>query len=63
MNIAGAIKAGVIDLGIGAGVESMSSKGMDDAVPQINPKVFDNDLARACLTPMGVTSENVAEVC
>ncbi len=62
MNIAGAIRSGAISVGIGAGVESMSAKGMDDAAPQINPRVFGHDEARACLTPMGITSENVAEV-
>lgn len=61
MNIAGAIRSGAISVGIGAGVESMSAKGMDDAAPQINPRVFGHDEARACLTPMGITSENVAE--
>lgn len=61
MNIADAIRAGHIDVGIGAGVESMSAKAMGDAAPAINPRIFDHDAARACLTPMGVTSENVAE--
>ena len=59
-NIAGSIAAGMIEIGIGAGVESMSTKGMGDAQMQINPRVFDNEESQQCLTPMGITSENVA---
>ena len=28
---------------------------------QISPRVFENDVAKDCLLPMGITSENVAE--
>jgi len=62
-NIAANIKAGVIDLGLAGGVESMTmfpmTGGLD--VNKLSPKVADNDLAAACLMPMGMTSENVAE--
>jgi len=53
-------QAGYYDMGVAAGVESMSSDPfkVDDA--NINPKVFENSHARGCLTPMGITSENVA---
>jgi len=36
----------------------MDPMKLDDV--NINPKVFDNAQARACLVPMGITSENVA---
>jgi acetyl-CoA acyltransferase 1 len=61
MTVANAIRSGQYEIGIGAGVEMMSAKGMNDAAPQINPKIFDNQAAKDCLVPMGVTSENVAE--
>jgi len=66
-NIASAIKAGVIDTGIGAGVESMTAGGgvsKDGKVepPPVNLKaIMSNKHAKDCLIPMGVTSENVAE--
>jgi acetyl-CoA acetyltransferase len=67
-NIAGAIKSGQIDCGVGCGVESMTMGGgvaagsAKSAVPPANwPKIFENALARDCLTPMGVTAENIAE--
>lgn len=61
MTIAGAIKTGQIDLGIGAGVESMSMHRNTSSLAPINPSVFEHDLARQVLIPMGMTSENVAE--
>jgi acetyl-CoA acyltransferase 1 len=62
-NIANAIKSGMIDVGIGAGVESMTQAGgpMDGPMPPVNAnEIMGNDLARQCMTPMGVTAENVA---
>eukprot|EP00933_Yihiella_yeosuensis_P006950 TRINITY_DN111801_c0_g1_i1.p1 TRINITY_DN111801_c0_g1~~TRINITY_DN111801_c0_g1_i1.p1 ORF type:complete len:430 (-),score=120.99 TRINITY_DN111801_c0_g1_i1:283-1572(-) len=61
-NIATSIKSGIIDVGIGGGVESMSMWSMGEG---IDPKKFseaglDNDGAASCLMPMGLTSENVA---
>jgi len=46
-------------VGIGAGMETMSNS------PQrwdggVNPRIFLNKQAKACLMPMGITSENVA---
>lgn len=62
-NIAASIKAGVIDVGLAGGVESMTlfpmTGGLD--INKLSPKVADNDLAAACMMPMGMTSENVAE--
>ncbi|CAD5110804.1 DgyrCDS169 [Dimorphilus gyrociliatus] len=62
MNIVGSIRAGQIDIGIGAGVESMSIDSMGAAANMaIHPKVFEHETAVQCLLPMGMTSENVAE--
>jgi len=60
-SVAAAIKNGYIDIGIGAGFESMSQHDMMSSVGEINPKVFDNANARDCMMGMGETSENVAE--
>eukprot|EP00388_Colpodella_angusta_P019971 GDKJ01049884.1.p1 GENE.GDKJ01049884.1~~GDKJ01049884.1.p1 ORF type:complete len:414 (+),score=151.56 GDKJ01049884.1:24-1265(+) len=61
-NIAGAIKAGHIDVGIAGGVESMSNNDMQSSLnpESISENVFEHEEARNCLMPMGVTSENVA---
>merc|ERR1712039_740570 len=62
-NIAANIRAGVIDSGIGGGVESMTMYSMASGIDQekLSPNLFKNDAAAACLVPMGITSENVAE--
>lgn len=62
-NVANAISTGMIDVGIGAGVESMTQAGgpMDGPMPPVNAnEIMGNELARKCMTPMGVTAENVA---
>lgn len=59
-NIAGAIRSRSIDLGLACGVESMSLRGMGDP-GDLSSRLTDNDKARDCLIPMGITSENVAE--
>ncbi|KAK1379665.1 3-ketoacyl-CoA thiolase 2, peroxisomal [Heracleum sosnowskyi] len=58
-DVAAAIKAGFYDIGIGAGLESMTanSMGWDGTV---NPRVKSMEHAQNCLLPMGITSENVA---
>ena len=63
MHIANAIRNRQIDIGIGGGVESMSSGDMMGAVDpnNLSPQVFEHDKAQKCLMPMGMTSENVAE--
>merc|ERR1712151_911760 len=62
-NIASSIRAGVVDVGLAGGVESMSmynmTSGMD--LNKLSQNIGNNDLASACLMPMGITSENVAE--
>lgn len=61
--IASKIKTGVIDIGVGSGVESMSLYDMNGSVNVdiLSEAVFEHEKARVCLTPMGETSENVAE--
>ncbi|KAF8388357.1 hypothetical protein HHK36_027023 [Tetracentron sinense] len=58
-DVAAAIKAGFYDIGIGAGLESMTANPMAWE-GSINPKVKIFAQAQDCLLPMGVTSENVA---
>jgi acetyl-CoA acyltransferase 1 len=59
-DVAAAITAGFYDIGIGAGLESMTSNPMAWE-GSVNPRVETNQRAQDCLLPMGVTSENVAE--
>lgn len=62
MNIVNSIRGGQIDIGIGAGVENMSQYSFNDAIRAdlISEKVYDHEVARNCLMPMGITSDNVA---
>ncbi|PPD79270.1 hypothetical protein GOBAR_DD23794 [Gossypium barbadense] len=60
-DVAASIKAGFYDIGIGAGLESMTTDKVVPGVPKVNPKVESFAQARDCLLPMGITSENVAE--
>lgn len=70
------IRAGIIDVGIGAGLEKMSggqpvSPKTDASAkaepkkeaprPKFNQKILDLPIARDTLIPMGITSENVTE--
>jgi acetyl-CoA acyltransferase 1 len=57
--IAAKVKAGIIDVGIGAGVESMSLFDMNNMVDaeKISDQLFEDETARNCLLPMGLTSE------
>lgn len=64
IEIANGIRVHQIDIGIGGGVESMSSASLGSAFDpkKLSPKVFENKLAKdVALVNMGVTSENVAE--
>ncbi|KAG5404179.1 hypothetical protein IGI04_010298 [Brassica rapa subsp. trilocularis] len=58
-DVAAAIKAGFYDIGIGAGLESMTTNPMAWE-GSVNPAVKKFEQAQNCLLPMGVTSENVA---
>ncbi|PSR86376.1 3-ketoacyl-CoA thiolase 2, peroxisomal like [Actinidia chinensis var. chinensis] len=59
-DVAAAIKAGFYDIGIGAGLESMTADQIG-RIPKVNPRVDNFAQARDCLLPMGITSENVAQ--
>merc|ERR1711972_555674 len=62
-NISASIRSGVIDVGLAGGVESMSMYNMTSGMDfdKFSAEIGNNPLATACLTPMGITSENVAE--
>ncbi|KAG7191681.1 3-ketoacyl-CoA thiolase with broad chain length specificity [Scheffersomyces spartinae] len=60
-DIANKIKCGEIDCGLAAGVESMSLNYGPQAIPKLDPHVEENEGAKKCLIPMGITNENVAE--
>ncbi|XAR58706.1 Acetyl-CoA C-acyltransferase [Bertholletia excelsa] len=59
-DVAAYIKAGFYDIGIAAGVETMTVDNIE-RIKSDNPKVDTFAQARDCLLPMGITSENVAE--
>ncbi|KZT21138.1 acetyl-CoA acetyl transferase [Neolentinus lepideus HHB14362 ss-1] len=60
--IANEIAVGQIDVGIGAGVESMTFGYGGAAMPDgWSEAVLSNKEAEDCLIPMGITSENVAK--
>ncbi|KAG0093063.1 3-ketoacyl-CoA thiolase with broad chain length specificity [Podila epicladia] len=62
VSIATHIQAGLIDIGIGAGVESMTmGYGPSAMAPNVSEKIPANcEAAEDCNLPMGMTSENVA---
>ncbi|KAF7559121.1 hypothetical protein G7046_g5017 [Stylonectria norvegica] len=63
-SVAAQIRTGAIDVGIGAGMESMTRNYASRAIPvDVWPALRDspNHHARDCIMPMGLTSENVAE--
>ncbi|KAG0199105.1 3-ketoacyl-CoA thiolase with broad chain length specificity [Mortierella sp. GBA30] len=63
VNIAAHIQSGLIDIGIGAGVESMTMGYGPSAMPsQTSEKIpAASQSAQDCNLPMGITSENVAK--
>ncbi|RUS33536.1 Thiolase, N-terminal domain-containing protein [Jimgerdemannia flammicorona] len=61
VQIVTAIQTGLIDIGIGAGVESMTTNYGAAALGNTSEKIASaNQAAADCLLPMGITSENVA---
>ena len=63
-NIANSIVVGQIDVGVGAGMESMTRNYGSKAIPvnlweELRNSPIDN--SRDCIMPMGLTSENVAK--
>ena len=61
VDIAGQIKSGVIDVGIGAGVESMTLGYGPGAVSEFSDLLENHEEAANCKVPMGVLSENMAK--
>lgn len=61
VDIANQIKAGMIDIGIGAGVESMSTQYGPQAVTEFSELLEGHAEAASCKVPMGVLSENMAK--
>ncbi|KAK4538895.1 hypothetical protein RGQ29_032224 [Quercus rubra] len=60
--IANEIKAGEIDIGLAAGVESMTMGYGGGVLPsKMSEDVLTNPESADCLIPMGITSENVAK--
>ncbi|KAJ5700119.1 hypothetical protein N7536_003132 [Penicillium majusculum] len=60
-DIANAIQSGMIDVGIGAGVESMSSQYGPGAVTEFSDLLESHPESANCKVPMGVLSENMAK--
>jgi acetyl-CoA acyltransferase 1 len=60
-DIANKITAGQIDIGIGAGVESMTQNYGPKVLGSFPEAFSKNPVAASCTIPMGITSENVAE--
>ncbi|KAJ2935965.1 hypothetical protein H1R20_g1130, partial [Candolleomyces eurysporus] len=56
--IANEIKAGQIEIGIGAGVESMTNGCGSGTMASVSNKVLTNPGAEGWLLPMGITSKN-----
>ncbi|BFZ01635.1 hypothetical protein BsWGS_04674 [Bradybaena similaris] len=61
MNVAGNIKNGFYNVGVAAGVESMSTNPRERKGYVLNPRSAESQLTKDVLLPMGITSENVAE--
>ncbi|KAH8750724.1 peroxisomal putative 3-ketoacyl-CoA thiolase 1 [Hyaloscypha sp. PMI_1271] len=63
-NVSHQIATGMIDIGIGGGMESMTRNYGSRAIPvDLWPALKESEVkdARDCIMPMGLTSENVAE--
>lgn len=60
VDVANQIKTGMIDVGIGAGVESMSTQYGPQAVSEFSPLLENHKEAANCKVPMGVLSEDMA---
>ncbi|KAH8555484.1 Thiolase, N-terminal domain-containing protein [Umbelopsis sp. PMI_123] len=60
VQIATAIQSGLIEIGIGAGVESMTQNYFSRKITTSKKIAEESQSAADCLIPMGITSENVA---
>ncbi|KAI9765610.1 MAG: 3-ketoacyl-CoA thiolase, peroxisomal [Geoglossum simile] len=61
VDVANQIKAGTIEIGVGAGVESMSTQYGPAAVSEFSSLLSSHPLAKTCVVPMGVLSEKMAQ--
>jgi acetyl-CoA acyltransferase 1 len=61
VDIANAIRSGMIEVGIGAGVESMSQQYGPQAVTEFSELLENHQKAAECKVPMGVLSEQMAK--
>lgn len=61
VDIANAIKSGMIEVGIGAGAESMSTQYGPGAVTEFSDLLENHTEAANCKVPMGVLSEQMAK--
>lgn len=61
VEIANAIKCGMIEVGIGAGVESMSTQYGPQAVTEFSENLENHEAAAECKVPMGQLSEQMAK--
>lgn len=61
VDIANAISAGMIEIGVGAGVESMSSQYGPGAVTDFSGLLDAHPEAKNCKVPMGILSEKMAK--
>jgi acetyl-CoA acyltransferase 1 len=61
VDVANQIKTGMIDVGIGAGVESMSLQYGPGAVTEFSELLESHPESANCKVPMGVLSENMAK--
>ena len=61
VDIANAIKSGMIDVGIGAGVESMSLQYGPGAVSEFSELLESHPESKNCKVPMGLLSEKMAK--
>lgn len=61
VDVANQIKTGMIDIGIGAGVESMSLSYGPNAVSEFSELLENHTEAANCKVPMGVLSEKMAK--
>lgn len=61
VDIANAIKSGMIEVGIGAGAESMSQQYGPQAVTEFSELLEEHKSAAECKVPMGVLSEKMAK--
>ena len=61
VDIANAIRSGMIDVGVGAGVESMSLQYGPGAVTEFSELLESHPEAKNCKVPMGLLSEQMAK--